>query len=352
MMPKITIAYVTNRLNPQFMWFCDSMCAQTTPEQRANLQVVFVDGWLWHVGTMGILFDTNDTEIALANTEGHHAPRREELAKCVAGRFDYLHIPPKPCAWQGPFRQTKREFFCAGNTRNTAFIVAQHDYLVFVDDLSVLIPGWFNQVLHAAQDQYVVCGAYKKVKQLAVENGAVKSLDEFPAGVDSRWNRGSDGGIVDWSGGGLFGCSFGVPLEAALEVDGNDAACNGQGGEDTDFGIRLERAGWPIKYNRNMLTLESEELHHDGSKLPQERKRVTPDRLPKAYDGYRLINEAEKYMSDHVMLNRLCNETDRILPLIGDNLRAARAHFMATGLVAIQRDVTTDWRDGQPLCEL
>jgi hypothetical protein len=228
---------------------------------------------------------------------------------------------------------------------------------VFVDDLSVLRRGWLDQVLHAAKDQYVVAGAYKKVKNLhyapdPLGTGAVPHWEEFPEGVDSRWSRGSDGGVVPWHGGGLYGCSFGVPLEAALEVDGNDAACNGQGAEDTDFGIRLERAGWPIFYNRNMLTLESEELHHDGSKLPQERKLVTPDRLPPGYESYVMPNHAERHMSDHVVLNRLANETHRITPLLGENLRAARAHFQATGLVPIPRGDLTDWRDGTPLKDL
>lgn len=348
-MPKITIAYVTARQNPRWEWFVDSLFAQTTAEQQQNLQLVFVDGHLW--GTLKPPHGFN--AVPLASPAYHDSARREQLARVFQRRErSYLHIPPKPCAWQGPFRQTNKDWFCAGNTRNTAFIVAEHPYVVFVDDLSVLGPQWFSQVLHAATDQYVVCGAYKKVKQLTVADGRIVSFEEFPAGVDTRWDRGSDGGIVDWHGSAMFGCSFGVALEAALEVDGNDAACNGAGAEDYDFGIRLERAGWPFKYNRNMLTLESEELHHDGSKLPQARKIVTPDRLPKAYDSYRHVNEAEKYWSDHVMLNRLANETDRILPILGDDLRTLRDRFLATGMVPTPAENQLDWRDGQPLSEL
>jgi hypothetical protein len=352
MTPKITLCYITSRLTPQWQWFVDSICAQTTPEQRDNIQFVFIDGYCWHVGAMGILFDTDHAEIELADPEIHHAARREELARVVNRRFDYLHIPPKPCAWQGPFRQTKDHWFCAGNTRNTGVVVARNPYLVFVDDLSVLMPGWFNQVLHAAQDQYVVCGAYKKVKQLKVSNGFVEHYEEFPAGVDTRWPRGSDGGVVKWYGTGLFGCSFGVPLEAMLEVDGNDRATDGAGAEDYDLGMRLDRAGWAFFYNRNMLTLESEEHHHDGSKLPQARKPVTPDRLPRGYESYQHVNPTERHMSDHVMLNRLCNETDRILPILGDDLRVLREHFLRTGLVPIPRAPQFDWRDGTPLSEL
>jgi hypothetical protein len=348
-MPKISIVYVTARPNPQWQWFIDSLAKQTTFEQREQLQLIFIDSHLWSKDAKQIARD--DTEIPLQASPFHDGKRAVELTLVLGNRFYYLHVPPKPCAWSGPFRQTKKDWFCAANTRNTGFIVAEHPYVVFVDDLSVLGPQWFNQVLHAAQDQYVVCGAYKKVKNLKVDHGRIESYDEFPAGVDTRWDRGSDGGIVDWHGSAMFGCSFGVALEAALEVDGNDAACNGAGAEDYDFGIRLERAGWSFKFNRNMLTLESEELHHDGSKLPQGRKLVTPDRLPKGYESYQHCKPEEKYWSDHVMLNRLANETDRILPLIGDDLRTLRERYRATGMLPIPAPGALDWRDGQPLSE-
>jgi hypothetical protein len=216
----------------------------------------------------------------------------------------------------------------------------------------VLAPTWFDQVAHAAEGDYILAGAYKKLRKMEVVGGKLISFEEYPAGVDTRWSKGSDSGVVPWHGSALYGCSFGLPLEAALEVDGNDAACNSQGAEDTELGIRLERAGWPVFYNRNCTTFESEERHHDGSKLPMERKLVTPDRLPAAYDSYKVPNEAEKYFSDHVVLNRLCNETERITPLIGDNLRELRAQYQATGMVPVPEPNMRDWRDGKLLSEL
>lgn len=340
MSPKITIAYVTGRLNPQWQWFCDSLCAQTTAEERDAMQILVIDG---HAQD-DMAWDKSEKETHLGYGAVHPC-RLNALEDCVQARFDYQHLPPLPCAWQGPFRQTKRDWFCAGNTRNTAFVVAQHPYVVFVDDLSVLMPGWFDQVRHAAQDQYVVCGAYKKVKNLTVlDDPFAVTYEEFPPGVDSRWSKGSDTGVVPWHGSAMFGCSFGVPLEAALEVDGNDGACNGAGAEDYDFGIRLERAGWPFFYNRNMLTLESEEHHHVESSLPREAKLVMPEYLPKGYTG--------NPMSDHVMLNRVCQETERILPIIGHGLREMRQHYLATGLVPVPAPDQRDWRDGKLLSEI
>lgn len=349
MIPKVTIVYLTNRRVPKWEWFVASLNSQIPEEMRWGIELLFIDGLLWD---KSVTSETRD-EIALSNPLWHDTERKREIQQLCGGKFSGLHIPPLPCAWQGPFRQTSKDWFCAGNARNTAVVVARNPYLVYVDDLSVLTPSWFNQVLHAALDGYVVCGAYKKVKQLKVTpDGKVESYEKYPAGVDARWDRGSDGGVVPWHGTAMYGCSFGLPLEAMLEVDGNDNACNGQGFEDYELGIRLERAGWPFFYNRNMLTLESDELHKDGTKLPMERKAVTPDRLPKNYESYRHPNHDERHMSDHVVLNRVCNETDRIRPIIGSNLRSLRERYQATGLVPIPRSPETDWRDGMPLSML
>jgi hypothetical protein len=351
---KLSIAYITNRTNPRWEWFISSLMVQTTPEQRRDIQVIFVDGCLWYPGAR--LQATTPT-MALAHGFYHDPKRRYDLEVAVGKQFDYLHIPPKPCLYQGPFRLTSRDFFCASNTRNTAIIAARGDYLVCVDDLSVLMPGWFSQVQHAAASGYCVCGAYKKVMELEVatdpdDNGYRVTYKEFPSGIDSRWPRGSDTGIVPWTGAGLFGCSFGARVEDLLNIDGSEPACNGGAGEDFDMGIRLERSGVKIFYNRNMLTLESEEGHHEGVKLPRERRLVSHDRLPAAYDSWEVHNQEEKYWSDHVLLNRVRYETGRILPLLPEGLRAIRAEFLATGMVPIPSGPETDWRDGSPLSSL
>lgn len=350
-MKPITIAYVTNRANPMWEWFIWSLAAQTTPQEREQIELLFIDSHAWNPKVDYTRYFSR-SEIPLDNPAYHDSCRHQPLLNFIDGHFPHVvHVPPKPCAYQGPFRQTKKDYFCAANTRNTAFIVAKHDYIVFVDDLSVLMPGWLDQVKHAAQDGYVAAGMYRKAFDLHVPPEGQPASYRAIASTDSRWDRGSDGGAVRWHGSGLFGCSFGVPLEAALEVDGNDAACNGGGAEDTDFGIRLERAGWAVYLNRNMLTLEDEGRHHDGSKLPQERRLVTKDRLPPNYESYHHAKPDERYWSDHVMLNRLNNE-DRTLPILGDDLRAQRKHYQATGLVAVPAPNQVDWRDGTPLSEL
>lgn len=349
-MKPVSIVYVTCRANPKIEWFLHSLLKQASREDLENIELIVIDGHLWHPDVCERAGDL--TEIGFADGGYHDKERRRHFEIFLDQRFPHvLHTPPKPCAYQGPWRQTTRDFFCAGNTRNTAFIVAKHPYLVFVDDLSTLGGTWLDQVKHAAEGEYVALGMYEKVLNLHPMGAEVK-FESYDGGRDSRWGASSPNGAIPYHGSALYGCSFGVPLEAALEVDGFDAAMNGQGGEDTDFGHRLERASWAVFLNQNLFTLEDEGLHHDGSKLPQERKLVPPHLLPKAYEHYRYAREDEKYWSDHVVLNRLNNEPERILPLIGDNLRALRKRYMETGLVPVPAPGQIDWRTGLPLSEL
>lgn len=113
------------------------------------------------------------------------------------------------------------------------------------------------------RDSYIVLGAYKKVLGLMVNDG-VPSYREVSSGIDSRWSSGNDESPVDAAGSWLFGCSLAGPVEAFLKINGwdEDADCCGMGGEDYLCGMALERAGYKFKYDRRMLTLESEELHH------------------------------------------------------------------------------------------
>lgn len=337
---KVTIAYFTSRIEPHFDWFCDSLANQMAPDD--DIQVVVVDRHLWALTPeAGNRYFIRGDLMPFTDKTYHIASRKEKFTQAVRGRFRFIHLPPKPCMWQGPFRLTTKDWFCAATARNTAIIAAMHPYFVGVDDLSVLAPGWLNQVRHAAEGGYCVCGAYWKQKQLVVENGVIKSHEEFMAGRDTRWAHGSSGGIVDAAGSWLFGCSFGMPLELLLKVNGSDEICDGAGAEDYDLGIRVERAGGVFKYNLNMLTIESEEGHYLDPSLPRQKKVVSPDRLPAGYMG--------NPDSDHVMLWRVLNEARTTTIAQWTNLRHARAEFLASERVLIPYEPVFDWRDGEPL---
>lgn len=316
----LTIAYITGREQPQFPWFCDSLCREIQESDFGLPEILFVDLRL-------------DYEPRL---------RRMELEKAVAGRFEYRHAPPKPSPWQGRHRMTKEDYFCAANARNTALILSTAANIAFVDDQSVLMPGWLESVLLACKDGEVLSGAYMIVKNMEVRGGELVNWSGFE--VDSRWSIAERAHKVPISGGGLYGCTFCLPVAAAEAVNGFDEYCDGLGAEDYDFGIRLARAGCRMFYDRAMMVLiqkGSGSSHPNCSTL--ERHSSLARRAKKHDDGE---------WTDHHLLNRLLADSSRTTTLARwCDIREQRRRVSA-GL-SIKHDLPDrDWVDGQPLAEL
>src|SRR4029453_16354268 len=150
-------------------------------------------------------------------------------------------------------------WFAAANARNTALCLALDGYIAYVDDLSVLLPGWLIQVRAAMSAGYIGCGAYKKVKNLEVDKkGNVVNYTEFAAGIDNRLAHAST--LTDCAGNWLYGCSCAIPVDALLAINGwAEDLCDGLGSEDYCTGLVLENAGYKFKYDPSMMTYESEE---------------------------------------------------------------------------------------------
>jgi hypothetical protein len=248
----IDIVYVTHRVEPRFDWFADALAAQ-----------------------MG---DGDDIGVILV--DGRHGPERAARFEAdVAGRFPLLHVAPKPSPFNGPHRLTRREYHAVSSVRNTGIVHAERPYVAFADDCAVPMPGWLDEVRAAAREGYVAVGAYQKHWDMVVESGRLVSSRSDPAGIDSRWDQGENERPVPISGGQLFGCSSAIPRSLLLEVGGFDELCDSIGGEDWQFGVRLERAGGLLCYSRRMLTIESEELHRVGTPM----WRIDPVAEPDAY---------------------------------------------------------------------
>lgn len=310
-MKTLTIAYFTNRIEPKFEWFCDSICKQSKPI-TSEIQFLFIDLQLDYMGE----------------------ERRDKLSDAVKGRFAYRHIAPKPCSWQGKHRKTKCDFFSASNTRNTAFIECKTTHIACVDDLSIVSPEWLNQVMHAVEHDYVMCGSYKKMDKMEVVDGELISHgSEY---VDSRWDFGSDTGIIPCSGDLLYGCSFALPMDGAIRVNGFDEMCDGGGAEDYDFGIRLQRAGYKFYYNRNALSIESNELHSQPPMMVRRKK---------------VCKNGEE--SDWFMLNELKRQPNRFNTLAQHtNIENIRNSINDGYEYPLDTLPTTDWCDDQPLSEM
>src|SRR4030095_12589600 len=180
---SLTIAYSTARRDPKLQWFLRSLHRETRGDYT-DIRIVIID---------------------------FYALDRDKPVERFNNDFHWL--PPKPNPWQGPHRLTKENWFAAANARNTALCLALDGYIAYVDDLSVLLPGWLLQVRAAMSAGYITCGAYKKVKNLEVDKkGNVVNYTELAAGIDNRLAHAST--LTDCAGNWLYGCSCAIPVDA------------------------------------------------------------------------------------------------------------------------------------------
>jgi hypothetical protein len=249
----LNLCYVTARKEPHLEWFLSSL-AKECGGDFSSIQIIIVDYWANPFG----------------GTKADHEARRAY----VFNRVEAAGIPedavnwvsPKSTPWQGRQRQTQRDWFNVANSRNTALCYCEDGHVAFIDDLSVLMPGWLNFAAQAVMaPKTVTCCGYQKVRNLIVEKGAVISFDANESGRDSRLKhaRRSDRPLApcpnDWHYGYVLG-----PVGAYLDVNGwveTDAA--GLGFEDMPTGINLARKGYAMRYDPRMLALETEDGHDD-----------------------------------------------------------------------------------------
>ncbi len=322
----ISIIYSTNRKEPQFKWFIDSLLNQTSKEDRESIELIFID---YAYGKIG-------------------EPRRVELETLIGNDFKFIHADPKDNDYQGEFRRTNTEYFSPCNARNTGFMYSSGDYIVFVDDVGVLMPTWFDAVKEAANKKLVMCGAYQKHFEMVVEYG--KLISSRKGGIDSRWKLSEDKPVrID--GGQLFGCSFGLTSEAFEQVNGFDELCDSIGGEDYHLGIRLENSGYKIWYDRRMLTIESEELHNQDYKMLREDRVLSEEsymKLLAEYGVYSRIRPKGNLDSSHIILDILYGLRQRTT--LGNNYNIKMQRQNKT--LPSQRGDELHWFDNKILSEL
>ena len=235
----ISIIYITFRENCKFEWFIQSLLSQSDENIRSKIQIIIVDGFLYNC------LDENE--------------RRKYFYDLINSKFDYIHVPPKPTHWQGKYRLTSVDYFAAANTRNTGVCYAKYSYIAFHDDLGCPSQNWLKNVFFAMAHNKIQCGAYTKVFDMNVENGILISKRDSQIGVDSRLNYYKN--IVSkCDGSHFFGSSFCMPLKYYLNLNGMNEMCDGCGAEDYDFGIRLQRMGQSLYYNKDMFIYESEDI--------------------------------------------------------------------------------------------
>lgn len=329
----ISIIFCTNRLDPKFSWFIHSLANQTTDEERKNIELIFIDG-------------------AIGRGEPHHE-RIAVIEQAISGRFQkWTHTVPKPNIYQGILRKTKTEMFSPSNARNTGILLSEGSYLVFADDVSVLMPTWWGAVKQAAEQSRIVCGSYQKHFDMVVENGILVSSRYHDAGKDSRWNSGNDHRSVPINGQALFGCSLGIPAKDIIDVNGFDELCDSIGGEDYHLGTRLNNAGKRIYYDRRMFTVESEELHNQPYLMLRDDRLLDPASYMATLKEFgvhtRKYDPRGRTDSSHMLLDILYGLNQKTT--MGNNYSIAAdrpSHYFVP-----VPDVTTHWFDKKLLAEL
>lgn len=212
---RFTLVFMTGRREPYFEWLYGDLLTQMRAGDYCDLLVV--DALL------------GDRPLMVPSSGG--AANGDFL---IEGR----HVAPKPNIWQGSSRVTRRDWWATANARNTAFCLARTDYVAFCDDRAHLGPHWLDEVRHGeATRDSVKAGAYEK-REPGIRDGVTMD-HRHKSHPQGKWNCG---------GGWLYGGTFCLPLEWALEVNGLEEGCDGLTGEDYIFGMMLGNRGRRVDF--------------------------------------------------------------------------------------------------------
>jgi hypothetical protein len=206
---------------------------------------------------------------------------------------------------------------------NTALVLCETDYIAFLDDCCRLGPKWLGTVRHGERKRKsVLAGTYDKIERGVVTPDHRRIL--------------APGGKLNCGGGWLYGCTFALPLERALETNGAEEGCDGMGTEDYIFGLMVENNGHRIDFVTDMA-------------VRQERAEIAVPGIPSIS-----LRRTDKGVSpndkSHFALARFrVRKQTEFTP----DLRALRAARAAGSLVWPLPDPNLrDWFDGQLVREM
>lgn len=312
---NVTFVYCTSRDNPKYEWFAESLTNQI-------------------VGLAG-----KRTRIIVVRHENTRLPKNQDT---WPPPFDLqIVLAPKPNVWSGASRITKQDWWSKSNDLNTAICFCRTDYISFIDDRCVLMPGYLDAIerLMYSAHPYVLLGAYEKRTGMTVQNGVIENggivvgKDDREAFCEKNFTdprhhlKPPYKAYPSW----VYGCSITLPLEWVLQVNGFSEICDGMGGEDTMFGLHLAKCGFPIFYDPRVKMIEDRTPADCGPVMRREDKGVSPND------------------KSHALLDRMGR-----LEYAPNNfdLRKLRKDALDGKPWSIPTAPTNDWYDGQPLNEM
>lgn len=293
---NLTICYLTNRIDPYIRWFFESLRRQADGQLPPH--IIVVDFYAEQIG------------------------RREEFENLAGCKI--LHVDPKPNVWSGPHRLPAENWFSAANSRNTGLCLCRTDWIAYVDDLSILMPGWLNCVREAMAGGYVALGSYRKAFNMIVEDGMLKSFER--ESVDTRLKQVTQD-VTPCDGGWLYGCSLAGPVEAFLKINGWGEYVDGMGSEDCVTGKVMRNAGCDLRFDRRMITVESEEGHGQPGGFKKADKGPAGTESDKSHRALRMA-ERSTYFHEN------------------PNMRELRTSVLAGNPFPIPTQPAFDWFDG------
>lgn len=253
---KLTVAYITGREEPKLEWFIDSLVTQMASDDE--IHVIVVDAMehrilgAARVELIGVMF---------------------ESFRCTS---------PKPTVWQGKHRITRDDWWAMSNARNTALCMCETEWIAFCDDRCVLADGWLSTVRTAMRDDRaetrVVCGTYEKRHDVTIGPTIQQGIGGTLVAVDNRFTE-APNGYFDCPGQWLYGCTFALPLEWALEVNGFEEGCDSLSAEDYIFGLNLANAGYKLDFCPTMKVIQDRSPSADpgSSRFRRTDKGVSPN---------------------------------------------------------------------------
>lgn len=310
---KLSLGYITGRLEPRLDWFLDSLSMQMRPDDEFEIIVV----------------------------DALHTSRPTEFYD-VKSPCPIRFIPVKPNVWQGKHRLTQCDWYALSNARNTFVASAKHDWLATLDDRMVLCPGWLEAVRDAQAGNYGVAGTYKKVSNLKVTLGQATPFASPPResivnnerghatdGIDHRLSIVGYQGRHPCKGEWWFGGSFSEALEWSLQINGHCEDADGLGLNDVIYGIMLERNGIPLKYDTRMAIIEDRTPGHSGPDYMRTDKGKSP-------------RDKSHALLDRIRGLKRCNNPFGELVTLRDSIQSG-------GEFPVILEPQVDWYDGQAL---
>ena len=301
---SLTICFITSREHHEFNWFIDSLTNQMN--EGECIDIIFVN------------LRCKKSQCWVNNPSWSNAKKVS---------LNIIETPPKPNIWQGEHRITKEDWWAASASRNTALCLCLTNYIVWLDDRSVLLPGWLEGIKRAAKDGYAVCGTYEKRHGMVAEGGRI--IDH---GILDGWDgRADDKGIRDCHG-QFWGGTMGCPTEWALRVNGFEEMVDGLGAEDYLFGMMLNNAGCRTMFDPSIAIVQDRTPGLTGTPMKKTDKGISPnDKSHAALERFGKPSRAE-----HVW-----------------NLREIRNQILSGGSwPGVESFPKTDWWDGQRVVEM